>query len=242
VPTKVAWVPEEQCGKDAQTLEVWEHPVTAESQLALPAAERREEGAYVQTVDVAEGRQDTFTEADFHAITVWDHRTRLQVAQWESRCDRHLVAYWALLVALYYNRAWLAVEVNSVGVAVNDPIAKDYRYPHLYRRRRSDTRTVKLEERVGWKTDPATKPLAENAMGAALEGDIRGGLRSPRAAGQLLTYVKDEKGKRGAMPGRHDDLLMTAMIAHRIMEEMAPPKARGRVARVRAVEDDLTGY
>jgi hypothetical protein len=223
-------------------LEVWEHPVTAESQLALPAPERQPEGAYVQTVDVAEGRQDTFTEADFHAITVWDHRTRLQVAQWESRCDRHLVAYWALLVALYYNKAWLAVEVNSVGVAVNDPIAKDYRYPHLYRRRRSDTRTVKLEERVGWKTDPATKPLAENAMGAALEGDIRGGLRSPKTAGQLLTYVKDEKGKRGAMPGRHDDLLMTAMIAHRIMEEIAPPKARGRAARVRVADDDLTGY
>lgn len=242
VPTSALWVPEAECGPYAQMLEVWEHPITAESQLVLPTEERQPEGAYVEAVDVAEGKQDTFTEADFHAISVWDHRTRMQVAQWESRIDRHLVAYWALLVALYYNRAWLAVEVNSVGVAVNDPLAKDYRYPRLYRRRRGgDHRQVKVEERVGWKTDPATKPLVENAMGAVLEADIRGGIRSARMARQLNTYVKDEKGRRGALPGNHDDLLMTAMIAQRVMDELAPPKARGR-GPARVVDDPLTGY
>jgi hypothetical protein len=34
-------------------------------------------------------------------------------------------------------------------------------------------------------------------MGSALESDTRGGIRSVRAARQLTTYVKDEKG-RGA--------------------------------------------
>jgi len=236
-------VPAEQAGADAQMLEVWEHPVTEESQEGLPREEHREPGAYVMAVDVAEGRQDTFTEADYHALSVWDHRTRLQVAQWESRIDRHLVAWWVLLVALYYNQARLAVEVNSVGVAVNDPLAKDYRYPHLYRRRRGgDTMQTKVEQRVGWKTDPATKPLVENAMGAVLEADIHGGIRSVRMARQLNTYVKDEKGRRGALPGNHDDLLMTAMIAQRVMEEISPPKARGRGRMARVVDDDLTGY
>src|SRR4029078_9244401 len=104
-------------------------PVTAESQLQIPVAERKPVGAYVVSVDVAEGEADTFTqETDFHAVTVWDHRSRMQVAQYASRFDRHLLPLWLLLISLYYNEARLAVEVNSVGMAVNDPLKNDYKY------------------------------------------------------------------------------------------------------------------
>jgi hypothetical protein len=55
--------------------------------------------------------------------------------------------------------------------------------------------------------------------------------------------VQDEKGRRGAMPGEHDDLLMMAMIGHAVMEELRPPRVKGdRSARGRTVADDITGY
>ena len=243
VPTGAAWVPREQAKAHDELLEVWEHPVTARAQAELPMENRRPDGAYVAFVDVAEGAGDTFLEGDFHALSIWDHRTRMQVAQWESRIDRHLVPLWVLLCVLYYNRAWLAVEVNSVGVAVNDPLAKDFKYPRLYRRERVDSRTGERTEKVGWKTAPETKPLMEAAMGAALESDIRGGIRSVRGARQLTTYVQDEKGRRGALPGEHDDLLMTYMGAHKVMEVYRPPKEKkGGGPRPRPVVDDVTGY
>lgn len=257
LPTGAVWVPEEKMRRgapwneipgveresslNAPMLEVWEHPVTLEAQADLPAEERRPEGAYVIAVDVAEGEQDTFTEGDFHALTVWDHRSRTQVAQYMSRIDRHLLALWVLLVALYYNRGWLAVEVNSVGVAVSDPLVKDYRYGRMYRRRRRDTVRNLVDDKPGWKTQPDTKPLIEQAMGDALSSDTRGGIRSPLNARQLQTYVMDDKGRRGAMAGEHDDLLMTDMIAQRVMEEIRPPRT-DRKKRVRVVGDDVTGY
>lgn len=242
IPTGAVWVPLEQAKAGEETLEVWEHPVTRESQMELPEAERQPDGHYVVFVDVAEGKEDTFDEGDFHAITVFDHRTRMQVAEYESRVDRHLLPFWVLLIALYYNRAYVAVEVNSVGVAVNDPLAKEYRYPKLYRRRRRDRRSEDATEIIGWQTNPSTKPLMEGAFGAALESDTRGGLRSVKTARQLTVYVKDEKGRRGAMPGEHDDLLMAAMGAHQVMEEYQVPKAAGRKkSRFRPV-DDVAGY
>ena len=244
VPTGALWVPASEARPDEPRLQVWEHPHTAESLADIPRdIPRPPVGAYVVGVDVAEGAADTFEEGDFHAIQVFDHRTRMQVAQHESRMDRHLMPLWVLLVALYYNEAWLAVEVNSVGVAVQDPIAKDYRYSRNYRRRRANTLGKDTGRLVGWKTSPETKPIAEDAMGTALEGDTRGGLRSMRAVRQFTTYVQDEKGRRGAMPGEHDDLLMAAMIAQAVMEEYRPPREKGsRSVRGRTVNDEITGY
>jgi hypothetical protein len=222
---------------------VWEHPVTAESQEGLPASERKPPGAYVATVDPAEGEADTFEVGDFHAIQVFDHRTHMQVAQYESRIDRHLLALWTVLVGLYFNTALLAIEVNSVGMAVQDPVKNDYKYRRLYRRRRYDAARNVVSDKPGWKTSPETKPLIEDAFGQLLQSDVRGGLRSVRAARQLTVYVMDERGRRGAMPGENDDLLMASMIAARIMEEMRPPNDKGaRKVRGHRVEDPLTGY
>jgi len=243
VPSGAIWVPREQAKAGEELLEVWEHPVTKASQALLPESKRGPEGAYVVFCDVAEGAEDTFMEGDFHAIQVFDHRSRMQVAQYESRLDRHLLPFWLLLIALYYNRAWVAVEVNSVGVAVNDPLAKDYRYPKLYRRRRHDRRSDEVTTLIGWQTSPSTKPLMEGAMGQALESDTRGGMRSVRAARQLTTYVKDDKGRRGAMPGEHDDLLMAVMGAHQVMEEYRVPKEASKKSSSRHVPaDDVTGW
>ena len=79
-------------------------------------------------------------------------------------------------------------------------------------------------------------------MGAALEGDTRGGLRSVKAARQLTVYVKDEKGRRGAMPGEHDDLLMAVMGCHQVMEEYRVPKEPGKKKRRYQPLDDVSGY
>jgi hypothetical protein len=269
VPTGAVWVPSGEMGRDAQVLDVWEHPraegelppaaaalqlPTAASStdlLAFAAAEQREleqqqnvvvagAGAYVIAVDVAEGEANTFTQGDYHCIQVFDHHTLEQVAVWESRMDVHEVPLWALLVALYYNRGWLAVEVNGPGIAVADPLHKDYRYSKMYRRRRIDKLTQEVEKKPGWETTKVTKPAMEATFGGALQEGTHG-LRDRRTARQLSTYVIDEKGRHGAVHGEHDDRLMAAMIAHRVIETVRAPRPAG-ARKLREPTDPVTGY
>jgi hypothetical protein len=241
LPTEVLWIPEAEMDRGEPTLLVWEHPRTAESQLGLPEAERQAPGAYVIAVDCAEGSSSAITDSDFSVIQVFDHRTRQQVAVHESRIELHQLAMWVLLVATYFNKGWLAVEVNSMGIAVNDPLEKDFRYPRLFRRQRVDSTLTTPQTKTGWETTRRTKPMAEAAMGAALQ-DGTHGLRHPRTARQLSTYVIDDNGRHGALDGEHDDLLMAAMIAHRVMDVLLPPRDKrgGRIER--HIADDLTGW
>lgn len=264
VPSGAVWVPSERMRDKEPGLEVWEHPRggrdAIEAELApmptamsgpeaLKAAEAAREGAlveegsaagaYVVFADIAEGEENTFSVGDFHAVQVFDHRTRKQVAVHESRMDIHELPLWLLLIALYYNRAWLAVEVNGPGIAVVDTLAKDYRYSRMFRRKRIETQREGEEEKPGWKTDQVTKPIMESALAAVL-ADGTHGLRHMRTARQLTTYIVTERGKHEAQRGEHDDLLVAAMGAHRIMDVVRPPSSGKRPRFMPS--DPVTGY
>ena len=247
VPREAAWYAAADALPDEHQLRVWEHPRHAEE-----APERidgreasdfeRRQGAYVVAVDVAAGEEDTLSKGDFHAITVWDHHTRLQVAAHHSRMDIHEVPLWALLIALYYNEARLAVEVNGVGLSVVSPLQKDYRYRHMYRRRRIDTRSEERVDKAGWETSKDMKPAMEANFIGLLDSDLRGGLRDMPTARQMTTYVSDEKGRHGAQPGEYDDLLMSAMIGQMVMSMMPPPKIGGQRPKRFNPKDAVTGW
>jgi hypothetical protein len=268
VPTGALWVPASEASAGAHMLDVWEHPrpepderperaviqtpTAASPQAVLEAAAARAAqeqleavqpqgaGAYVIAADIAEGEANTFTEGDYHCAQVFDHHTHDQVAVYESRVDLHELALWLLLIALYYNRGWLGVEANGPGIAVVDTLTKDYRYSRMYRRKRIDTTTKELVKKPGWVTDKVTKPAMEATFGAALMEDTHG-IRDLRTARQLSTYVVDDRGRHGASHGEHDDRLMAAMIAHRIMEtQRAPGHSKRR--ELRRPTDEVTGY
>ncbi len=265
VPTRVVWVPREQAMHDEPILRVWEHPVpegeapppvvTAELPGTLQSGDEEAEaareveaereagllpGQYIVAADISEGQANTFTEGDFHAIHVLDHVRKVQVAEYVSRMDIHKMPLWTLLVALYYNDAQLAVEVNGPGIAVIEPIQKDYRYAFCYRRTKQDSIANKPVQLVGWRTDQVTKPLIEGTFAEALQEETHG-IRSVECAREMNTYVVDEKGRHGAQPGEHDDRLLAAMIARRVAVLLAPRRRKRRKSRFEA-EDPLTGY
>jgi hypothetical protein len=130
-------------------------------------------------------------------------------------------------MALYYNEAWLAPEVNGPGIGVVDALAKDYRYracTAAARRRRSAHGSAR-----------AAAGLADGSADEAADGaDVREALkrRHARAAGsatgrEFTTYVEDPKNaaKHGAQKGAHDDLAMAFMGAHRVAAELRPRPA-----------------
>lgn len=243
VPQEALWLPRERMARDDPVLRVWEHPRRKEDLWPEEVPEEeRVDGAYVVFVDVASGEANTFTEGDFHAVQVFDHRSREQVAVHKSRMDIQLLPEWVLLIALYYNKAWLAVEIQGPGIAVNDPLHKTFRYGRLFRRKRFDRVRQVQEDKPGWSTDNVSKPVMEATFATALQQETHG-LRDVETARQLSTYVITEKGKHEAQHGEHDDLLVAAMGAHQVMDLLRPPRAGKRPVRPSwEPADPLTGW
>ena len=256
VPQRALWVPAGTERQDLDVprwgltdrLQVWEHPLNEATQAGIPEADVKPDGQYVVFVDVAQGRSTTTEDRDYSVIQVLDHVTRMQVARYRSRIDLHDLPMAALLVALYFNEAWLAVEKTGLGIGVVDTLRKDLRYRKMYRTRRpgDDARSDAREQLVGWETTQRTKPLMEQTFGQALK-DGTHGLRDVATGREFTTYVEDPKNaaKHWAQKGAHDDLAMAFMGVHRVAAELRPrdPNARrDRSVRGRSVADDVTGY
>jgi hypothetical protein len=229
VPTGTLWLPasaaQAESGKDLWR--VWSHPQKA-SEGRSHAAEKAEEARpYVVAVDVASGEDQTQDEPDYSAIQVIDHLTREQVAEWRSRCDRDEVAVQALLAAMWFNTALIAVETTGgYGTTVNEILAKRMRYRKLYRRRKQGSINQDRPQPLwGWDTSSNTKPLMEDGAVALLR-EGAAGIRSLRLIGEMRTYVRFENGRRGADTEAFDDLLMSWMIGQRVAQLIPPTITR----------------
>jgi len=174
-------------------------------------------GQYIGTCDPADDIENNSpSERDehaFNAITFINHRTGRQAAQWEARADHDLVARQIFLAGLFFNEAWLSVErTGGYGNVILDLLQRRLYYRRIYTEKVLDDKKQREVPRLGWQTNRATKPQMEATMQAELREGTHG-IRSPRLAGQLVTYVKDDKGKHEPSPGSFSDLLMAYMQA-----------------------------
>lgn len=205
-----------------------------------------EDGLYVIGVDVSGGIAESGEEGGepaYHAIQVIDHRTKAQVAEYRSRCDPALLSEYAYLTALFFNEAWLAIEVTGhYGLPVARTIALDFRYRFMYRRKRHETREEREVDRLGWDTSRSTKPILL-AGGQELLREGSHGIKSRRLVGEMQTYIRTSTGKTQPERGRFADLLMAWLIAQQVALEM--PIRQKRDAKPGAgwrPSNPVTGY
>lgn len=252
IPQSALWVPREQAKHGEHLLDVWEPPrhaaevplTIAENGVERPATDfERRDGAYVLFADVGGGEAGTLTAGDYHAVKVFDHHTRQEVAMHNSRMPLEDLPLWLLLIALYYNEARLAVEVNNMGIYVVQALHKEYRYRRMYRREQVGVVEDQESNRAGWETNQSTKPAMEGNYMEALASDLCGGLRDPQTARQMQTYVVNDKGKHEAQPGEYDDRIMAAMGGQMVLSLRRPPRIGGEKRRGRYEPADAkTGY
>lgn len=227
VPTGTLWLPAgpAQAESGKALWRVWEHPDLGGKETDEAGREtERPPGMYVVFVDVAAGEEQTSSgESDWHAIQVIDHMSRVQVAQYRSRCDRDELAQEALLAGLYWNEALVAVETTGgLGLTVVETLHKRMRYRKLYRRRAQGSAKDKAQLMLGWDTNRKTKPAMEDEAAALLREGSHG-IRSLALISEFKTYVRFDNGQRGADADAFDDLLMAWMGAQRIAQ-LIPPK------------------
>ena len=193
-------------------LQVWAQPVAGAM------------GRYLATVDVG-GRSD---KADWSVIAVWDlHDRRTErpeiVAQWRGHIDHDLLAWKAAQLARYYSNALLVIESNTLETEQTEADSGNYildvlarAYPHLYRRMGRHRQRL-----PGFQTNRKTKREAIYRLVAA----VRDGTyveRDAAAVDEMSCYQLDAAGRFGAMPGKHDDILMTRAIGLWVIQEIAP--------------------
>ncbi len=232
VPTSALWVPREATGFGARHnfWRVWDHP---DAGLTDTEAEQIEEeprppGQYICSLDPAEPDEDT-EQGAANAITVIDHRTRLQVAELETFIDPDLAGVQLLLAALYWNDAVIAVETTGgYGGSVARWLYMDVHYPFMYFRKKQTDRKEKPEQRLGWDTNRVIKPFLHDHFRMALrEGSD--GIRSVRLAKQLTTYVQLNRTRTGPQAGYLADLLMSYLIGQYVAAEtpLRPDRGKG---------------
>ena len=197
---------------------------------------------YLVVVDVG-GRS---LSADWSVIAVFDRAPMREgrgpeiVAQWRGHTDFDLLAWNAARIATFYDNALLVIESNTL--ETRDPFRsidgdqtsfllnqlRDH-YINLYARQRNEEDIRRgTPVKYGFHTNMATKPM----IIATLVKVIREGgytERDEQCLTEFLTYEQRPNGSFGALPGHHDDLLMTRAIGlHISFAEMEMPKIRER--------------
>lgn len=167
---------------------------------------------YVIGGDTSEG----LAHGDAQVLYVVNQKTEECDAIYRSQVAPDEFATEAYKLGKYYNFALLGVEVNKDGLWVNDALEK-MGYINLYYRKVFDDITQKITKFFGWKTTSSTRPFALAALKAVFFRKDKG-FPAP-ILNEMLTFIRNMKGKPEAMAGKHDDILMAASIAYAILQD-----------------------
>jgi len=181
--------------------------------------------SYVIGADVAEGLEH----GDYSSAHVISSLHNKVVAKWHGRIDPDLFGELLARLGSYYNTAFVGVEVNNHGLTTNKALQR-VGYPRIYQRKRLDgpRRNRKNVDSIGWLTTRVSKPLMIDELARDLRGDLM--LEDAETIGELLTYVRDEKGQMSGSP--FDDQVISLAIANQMRQ----------YARINVVKEQINDY
>lgn len=190
-----------------------------------------EKGQYIIGGDASGGDEIEGTGA-YHVLSVCDHRTRRQVAEYRSRIDPDELALEALKACLFFNNAWIGIEVTgSWGGPAMRRLWKDFKYPFVYFRKRLDSAGEKQEDRLGWHTGFAEKKMIVAELKEMLRcGDD--GTMSRGLADEYGWYILDDRNRMKPEQKKTADRLLARGIAVCIAREkpLRPDRKPGDVS------------
>jgi hypothetical protein len=187
----------------------------------------RDDHDYAIGIDSMEGRlsdvNNPKSELDTDGITVLDRSTGEVVAIYQGRTDQKELARQAYRAARYYNEAFVGPEMPASMVLLS--YFKDRNYPNLYNRSIHEDRLTEGESEVlGWRTTAITRKwLVDDFLVATKEGSVK--VVFGELLDEMRSFVRNKNGRPEALPGEHDDLLFSAMIALQV-HKRCPLSAR----------------
>lgn len=166
--------------------------------------------------------------SDFFAAQVLDNRTGEQVAVLHSEYDEDVFAQQVYCLGRYYNSALVGIEANFSTYPIRE--LERLGYENQFVRMSEDNFTHQVTKSFGVKTTAVTRPV----MLAGLVKEVRERVSmmwDRETMLELLTFVRNEKGRPEAENGAHDDLVMALAIAHYIRSQQSDVKEEKAVVK-----------
>ena len=155
--------------------------------------------------------------SDYFTAHVLDARTGLQVATLKHQFDADQYTKQMYCLGMYYKQALIGIEANFDSFPIME--LQRLGYVWQYTRETQDTYTGKREKRFGFKTTSLTRPTIISRLIEVVREHCEV-INDKDTLEELLTIVRNEKGRIEAPEGGHDDQMMGLAIAHHIREQV----------------------
>ena len=151
--------------------------------------------------------------SDYFIGQVLDNTNGNQVATLRRQFDEDEYTRQMICLGMYYNNALEGIEANFSTFPIKE--AERLGYKKQFVREREDTYTGKPTKAYGFKTTAVTRPLILAQLQAIVNDHIEK-INDKETLEEMLTFVRNEKGRPEAQEGAHDDLVMALAIAYYI--------------------------
>lgn len=164
--------------------------------------------------------------SDYFTAHVINARNGKQVAVLRHEFDADQYAKQMYCLGKYYSHkdkngkvidALIGIESNFDSFPIRELTRLGY--THQFVRNEEDTYTGKLQKRFGFRTDRNSRPrIISNLIEIVREHTNQ--LNDKETLEEMLTFIKNEKGRPEAQQGSHDDLVMGLAIAYEIQDQV----------------------
>ena len=158
--------------------------------------------------------------SDFFVGMVLDAKTGHQVAVLHHQFDADQYTRQMYCLGKYFKDALIGIEANFDSYPIME--LQRLGYPKQFTRTAQDTYTGKTEKRFGFKTTSLTRPTIISKL-IEIVREHCDTINDKATLEELLTIVRNEKGRIEAPEGGHDDMMMALAIAHHIREQVVFP-------------------
>lgn len=158
--------------------------------------------------------------SDYFIGQVLDAKTGEQVAVLKHQFDSDQYTKQMYCLGKYYKNALIGIEANFDSFPIMELTRLGY--DNQYVREAQDTYTGKTEKRFGFKTTSLTRPTAVSRL-IEIVREHCDTINDKDTLEELLTIIRNEKGRIEAPEGGHDDQMMGLAIAHQIREQVVFP-------------------
>lgn len=177
--------------------------------------------------------------SDYFTAQVLDASNGRQAAVLKQQFDEDEYARQVYCLGKYYNNALVGIETNFSTFPVKE--LNRLGYENLYIRRQEDSYTGRLLTAYGFKTTMVTRPIIISGLVRFIREDCEC-LRDTDTLRELLSFVRNSRGRAEAEYGAHDDLVMALAIALYIMPECGSAAEEEKQVHVRWTADMWEDY
>ena len=158
--------------------------------------------------------------SDYFIGMVLDAKTGEQAAVLKQQFGADQYAKQMYCLGRYYRDALIGIEANFDSYPIME--LQRLGYPKQYVREAVDTYTGKTEKRFGFRTTSLTRPTIISRL-VEIVREHAHTINDKETLTELLTIIRNERGRIEAPEGGHDDMMMALAIAHHIREQVVFP-------------------